>query len=600
MKQDTKTFYVTTPIYYGNGVPHIGHFYSSMIADIIARYHKISWYDTRFTTGIDENSQKSVLKAEEEWIKLEDYLDNMAIIHKKTWDDTKIDYTDFIRTTEPRHHALVQKVLQHCFDKGDIYPGEYEGKYCVGCEAFKKDEDLVYFDRKNKKQVTDTSQIDVDEAYDDGDYSVFADAEKNADIGKRYVLICPDHLTVPAVIREKNYFFKLSRYQTWIEEFYEANPDFVKPDFRFNEVKAFVGRWLEDFSISRETMTFGIPLPFDESQVTYVWFDALFNYYTSLISSPLWWVTEENDESHFWHRQDYSQNKILHVVGKDIIRFHAIFWPAMLASYFDLWKIDSDWVIHFTDTDFSRLPNQILTGGYFTIDGQKMSKSIWNVIDPVEYCATYSKDLLTLYMISAFPIGNDGDYDREDALRLYNAKLANNFWNLVNRIVVLSLKLDHQLWEGIEDFKSLNWQDYNKYMLETFWEAWENICESYILLDDVKSALDWYDLKWALDTIFVLLDWLNKFADATEPWGLLKTDTKKAEIILFVMARRIIMISFYLFPFFPEKIAEMYEKFWLTDYHAYLQDWRLEELKVKPESFQITEKGSPLFERFDV
>lgn len=558
MTPERNTFYVTTPIYYGNGMPHIGHFYSSMIADVVARYHKISGYDMRFTTGIDENSQKSVLKAEEEGLKLEEYLDKMAEIHKETWDKTGIGYTDFIRTTEKRHHNVVQEVLSHCYEKWDIYEWEYEWLYCVWCEAFKKDEDLI---------------------------------ERNAE------KVCPDHLKKPDIISEKNYFFKLSRYQTWLEEFYEANPKFVNPDFRFNEVKAFVERGLEDFSISRETMTFGIKLPFDESQVTYVWFDALFNYYTSLKYSPfsLW-----ADETHFWLRQDYENNKILHIVGKDIIRFHAIFWPAMLASYFDLWSTDVDGIVHFSDLDFSKLPNQILTGGHFTIDWHKMSKSLGNVIDPVEYSEEYSKDLLTLYMLSAFPIGNDGDYDRDEAIKLYNAKLANNFGNLVNRVVVLSMKLENQLGEGIDDFKSLNWQDYNKYMSENFAEAGENITESYILLDDTKKFLDEYDLKSALDTLFVLLDGLNKFADATEPWSLLKTDSKRAEIVLFVIARRLLMISFYLYPFFPEKISEMYDKFWLNDYAERLEKWELENLKIEPENFNITKKGEPLFARFDV
>jgi methionyl-tRNA synthetase len=166
--------------------------------------------------------------------------------------------------------------------------------------------------------------------------------------------------------------------------------------------------------------------------------------------------------------------------------------------------------------------------------------------------------------------------------------------------VVLSLKLDHQLWEGIEEFRNMNWQDYNKYMIDVFWEAWENICESYVLLDDIKSSLDTYDLKWALDNIFVLLDGLNKFTDATEPWWLLKTDPSRAETVLFIIARRLLMISFYLYPFFPEKISDMYEKFWLTWYAGKLEKWELEELKVLSEKFNITQKWDALFQRFDI
>lgn len=197
------TFFISTPIYYTNGVPHIGHSYSSIIADSLARYYKISGKAVKFSTGVDENSQKIVQSAEKEGKEIMSYLDEMAAKHKKVWDGLKLEYTDFIRTTEPRHHALVQKVLQISFDKGDIYQGEYEGKYCIGCEAFKKDDDLIERDG---------------------------------------VLVCPDHLKAPDMIKEKNYFFRLSKYQKALEEYYEAHPDFVIPNDRFNEVKAFVGR----------------------------------------------------------------------------------------------------------------------------------------------------------------------------------------------------------------------------------------------------------------------------------------------------------------------------------------------------------------------
>ena len=213
MSKNKQKFYITTPIYYWNGLPHVGHFYSSTIANTIYKYHKIKWDDARFTTGIDENSQKAVLKAEEEWVSIMEYLDTMSDGHKEVWDHFNIDYTDFIRTTSPRHHTLVQKVLQHCFDKGDIYEGEYEWMYCIGCESFKKDDDLVYLNKEQnatfpiKEWVKETDNI---------------------------IKVCPDHLKAPDQIKEKNYFFKLTKYQTWIEEFYTSNPDFVVPQFRFN------------------------------------------------------------------------------------------------------------------------------------------------------------------------------------------------------------------------------------------------------------------------------------------------------------------------------------------------------------------------------
>lgn len=552
--QDQK-FYITTPIYYGNGVPHIWHTYSSLIANVIYKYNKIAGKKLRFTTWIDENSQKAVLKAKEAGKEIMEYLDEMAQKHKSVWDFFNIEYTDFIRTTENRHHKLVQAVLQTCYERGDIYAGMYEGMYCVGCESFKKDEDLI--ERDGKK-------------------------------------VCPDHLVEPQKLKEKNYFFKLSKYQTWIEEFYAKNPDFVKPDFRYNEVKAFVKRWLEDFSISRETNTFGIPVPFDNSQVTYVWFDALFNYYTSCKYSKSGDKNSENfsDEAkEFWEE---NPNKV-HVVGKDIIRFHAIFWPCMLASYFNLGE-EKNWVIHYKNSDRIFLPTTILTGWYFTVDGQKMSKSLWNVIEPVEYAKQYGKELLTLYMLSAFPIGTDGDYDREQALLTYNAKLANNLWNLVNRVVVLALKLDWKL------------QKPSEFEIQTYAEVEDGAyfgnpmdTLSYFQ-NDFYDAIWLYQLKNSLDYAFAYLTNLNKFADEQEPWKTIKDETKLVETkeVLYILAEWLRQVWLTLYPFFPEKMAEMFAKLGLENYTESLERGELQKLIDKSETFVIKEKGEPLFLRFEI
>ncbi len=574
---DAKRFYVTTPIYYGNGVPHVGHFYTSTIANVLYLYYKIHGADARFTTGIDENSQKSVIEAEKAGISITEYLDTMAAKHQEVWDYFDFWYTDFIRTTEERHHSVVRDVLQHCFDKGDIYEWVYEGKYCVGCEAFKKDDDLI---------------PDPSEKWDSS------------------VLVCPDHLKEPDQIKEKNYFFRLSKYQNWIEWFYAAHPDFVMPDFRFNEVRAFVERWLEDFSISRETNTFGIPLPFDESQVTYVWFDALFNYYTSCKYSPhpLTSSLPEKkgldgftDESSFWPAQ-------VHVVGKDIIRFHAIFWPAMLASYFDLGE-EHDGQICYKASDTMKLPKHILTGWFFTVDGQKMSKSLWNVIEPVEYSQEYSKDLLILYMLSAFPIGNDGNYDREEAIKTYNAKLANNLGNLVNRVVVLSLKLDtissglsgvvHDRVSSLLAYidHSLNYsltQEQVSQLSQSLIDAWENI--DVPTVGKMKS----YDLKWVLDEVFIMLDHLNKYADTTEPWKTIKEDEESTREVLYTLAEWLRQVWLHLYPFFPEKMSEMFEKLGLDGYTEKINQWGFQELLDKKEIFNIKEKGKPLFQRIEI
>lgn len=503
------TFFITTPIYYTNGIPHIWHAYSSILADTIARFQKISWKDVKFSTWVDENSQKAVIKAQELWMDIMPYLDMMAEKHKNVWDSLKINYTDFIRTTEERHHKLVRKVLQKCFDNWDIYQAEYEWMYCIWCESFKKDDDLIERDWKK---------------------------------------VCPDHLTEPQKLKEKNWFFKLSKYENKLKDLYNHNPNFVLPDYRFNEVKAFVDRWLEDFSISRETNKFGIKLPFDESQVTYVWFDALFNYVT-VCESP----NNNESHSHFWPAD-------LHVVWKDIIRFHAIYWPAMLmSSWYDI-------------------PKNILTTGYFTVDWQKISKSIWNAIDPIEFSKKYSIDLLKLYMLSTINIWQDWDFSEKQAILMYNAKLANNLWNLLNRVVVLSLKLNNNPW-------ILNINNSDIYFLDEILNWYKN-----------------YNIKSVLDNTFKYLDSLNKFADETSPWITIKDLWKQEEVrlILSKIASWLRLVWFALYPIFTEKISEMFKKMWFNNYSVELNNWKLFELLNDLNNTNITEKWDGLFLRIDL
>lgn len=500
------TFFVTTPIYYTNWIPHIGHAYSTIIADSIARYNKISGKKVKFSTWVDENSQKALEKAHEQNMEITSYLDMMAAKHKEVWDWLNIEYTDFIRTTEQRHHKLVREVLQKSFANWDIYEWEYEWMYCIWCEAFKKDEDLIEIWWKK---------------------------------------VCPDHLKEPNKIKEKNYFFRLSKYQDFLLDYYEKNKEFVTPSDRFNEVIAFVKRWLDDFSISRETNKFGIKLPFDESQVTYVWYDALFNYVTVCRENNNWDIDEE-----FWPAN-------LHVVWKDIIRFHAIYWPAMLKS---AWY---------------ELPKQILTTWFFTVDWQKISKSLWNAIDPVEFSENYSKDLLTLYLLSSFNIGQDWDFDQKQAILTYNAKLANNLWNLVNRVVVLALKLTNNSW--ILNFDS---------KIES--------------IENIDKLFNNYNLKWVLDENFEFLDKLNKYADTKQPWQLIKTDEEKTREVLYTIAEWLRQVWLNLYSFFPEKMWEMFNKLWLENYVEKLETWKLEELRNKKEIFNIKEKWEALFARVEV
>lgn len=457
----SKRFFITTPIYYSNDIPHIGHAYSTLIADTYARFKRLLGYEVKFSTGVDENSQKIVQKAEEAGIELYQYLDEFAQKHIAVWDALSISYTDFVRTTgrgvksmarsvdfQYDHHAFVQKILASVQNKwDDIYQWEYEGLYCVGCEAFKKESDLV--------EAT-------------GQYEGIAAKTK----------VCPDHPNrLLDVIKEKNRFFKLSNYQWFLEKFYTDKPDFVIPERRFAEVKSFVDGGLEDFSISREGKTFGIPLPFDSKSVSYVWFDALLNYVTVCQQDGFWAKDTEK----------------VHVLGKDISRFHAIYWPAMLES-----------------ADLPTPDKEIVTG-FFTVDGQKMSKSLGNVVNPVEVVEKYGRDALVFYLLYDIPIGTDGDFSWERFHNSYDAILCNSWGNLVNRVVTLCKKND--VIAGVLD-SSLAWE----------WQSWFDWAK-----DIEVNYLSQAQLKLYLDNWYKTVQKANEYMQIEQPWTKLKDDTRREE-----------------------------------------------------------------------
>lgn len=534
----SKKFFVTTPIYYSNWVPHIWHSYSSLLADILARYKRFLWYDVKFSTWVDENSQKVVLKAQEEWIDIISYVDKMAKEHKKVWDWLRISYTDFIRTTERKHKDFVQKILQKTYDAGDIYKWEYKWLYCVWCEAFKKKTDLT----------------------------------------KDW--LCPDHLKKPDEISEQNWFFRLSKYQEQLENLYQSDRSvesnsqgnlessdsvvtqkdldntkefgieqgFVFPWNRFNEVKAFVTQWLDDFSISRETNKFGIPLPFDDKQVTYVWYDALLNYLTVC----QWW------------QEEFAENwNMIHVVGKDIIRFHAIYWPAMMLAA---------WI------ELKNLPRQVVCTWYLTINWQKISKSLGNVIDPVELMTNYSRDALNLYLFSDLNIGNDWDFNVEKFHGMYDSILVWGWWNLVRRVVKPAEKNGVSRWvcheEFLEELRDIvtnkdsrmeyegysDWSDDYDYngLINFFW-VWlqDSVIENYLNSFNMSQYLkDW---KW-------LVDLANKFIQVHEPWVKLKNESdsikqqwiKELEFSLY-MIKNIWLLSA---PFFIDWFEKLQKVLW--------------------------------------
>lgn len=355
-------FYITTPIYYVNDKPHVGHAYATIVADVLARWREQQGMEVVFLTGVDENSQKTVDAAKKSGEEIRAYTDRMAGIWTAAWQKLGISNTDFIRTTEERHVAVVKDFWGRLDAAGDLYKGKYEGLYCKGHEAFLREDELV-----------------------DG--------------------LCPDHKTKPEFLSEENYFFRLSKYQKPLLDFYEAHGSFVAPAHRFNEVKSFVEQGLEDVSFSREKRDWGIPVPNDPRQVIYVWADALVNY-VSAVGIEGW--------------EDHPAD--IHAVGKDILRFHAVIWPAMLMSA------------------GLPLPGQVIASGFLTIEGMKMGKSLGNAIDPLALAARYGNDGLRYFLLREIPYGGDGDFSEAKMKERYNGDLANGLGNFAARVLTLAEK----------------------------------------------------------------------------------------------------------------------------------------------------------------
>lgn len=420
--------FITTPIYYVNDVPHIGHAYCTLAADTLARYwrKKLGKENVFFLTGTDENSQKTVDAAALAGLEISEYLEGMATTWRETWEQCGIEFDDFIRTTEERHHKTVHDILTTIHEKGDIYKGKYEGLYCTGCETFLRSSDL----------------------------------DENGH--------CPDHKKAPQVVEEENYFFRLKNYQAQLLELFEKNPQILEPEKRRNEVLSFIKSGLEDISISRENAEFGIPLPWDESHKIYVWFDALINYRSGCPNEEFWGNT-------------------LHLLGKDITRFHCVIWPAMLMSA----GIDT--------------PSEEYAHGFFTVDGGKMSKSLGNSISPVALSEKYGNDGLRLGLLSAFEFGNDGDFSQEQFHDLYNKKLAGGIGNLFNRVIVLI----HKFLDGKNPAGS--------------------IAPEAQKLEEFGAHLEVKKIREATESLFHMMDDANELLNSTEPWKLAKTDLPAAE-----------------------------------------------------------------------
>ncbi len=441
-----KKYYITTPIYYANAKIHFGNLYTSLIADVYARSKRLLWYDVIFSTGTDENGQKMMQVAEKEWKDVITFLDEIVAEDQEVMRICDISYTDFIRTTESRHHRFVQYILQKTYETGDIYQWEYEWLYCIGCEGFKKDIDLIEFEWKK---------------------------------------VCPDHLKIPESIKERNRFFRLSKYKNKLKEFYQKNNNFIQPQYRYNEVLSFIEWWLEDFSISRQNNSFGISLPFDESSVTYIWYDALLNYLTVLVESY-----DTNWNPIFKPHAEY----MVHTLGKDISRFHGIYRPAMLmAAGLEQY-----------------IPKQEFIGWFFTVDGQKMSKSLGNTLYAEDLVREYNRDAMVFYLLYDIPQWADGDFSLERLKNVYESMLM--WWrgNLVSRVT----KLAHKQWiiQGR--------------MIEN--EAKKSILNN-LTLYKFEKYLDTGNINLYLQDRYSAVQEANFYMQEQAPWVKLKEESTRAD-----------------------------------------------------------------------
>ena len=483
---ERKKFYITTPIYYVNDVPHIGHAYATIAADVLARYHRLMGDDVFFLTGVDENSQKNIEAANNVGKEndVQGYLDEMSAKWQFAWKTLGITNDDFIRTTEARHKKGVLEFVERVYKKGDIYFGTYEGLYCPRCEEFKTETDAP-----------------------DG--------------------LCPIHQVKLDHLTEKNYFFKLTKYRDALLKHFEEHPDFVQPLTRRNEILNYIKDHLTDMSITRSTMQWGIAMPELEpgmsKNVIYVWFDALINYLTA--------VGFGSDEKRFdtlWPAQ-------LHLVGKDILKFHAALWPAMLMSA-DL-----------------PLPEHVFAHGFFTINNQKMGKSAGNAVDPYALIKTYGNDALRYFLLREIPFGKDGDFSEEKLKDRFNGDLAHGLGNLVSR----TLAMVEKYCDGVIPNPTTG--GFSDEIKKQTIAAW----------DIHAGKLSQFKLDEALVAVQVYIGVLNLYIDMQKPWQLAKEKSGQLGQVLFDLCEGLRSIALMLAPFMPDAANAIHEQLGLGKILSY-------------------------------
>jgi methionyl-tRNA synthetase len=473
-------FYITTPIYYVTARPHLGSLYSTLFADVLARWHKLNGKKTFFLTGTDEHGQKISQAAQKAGMEPKAFVDQFILAYQDTWKKFEIDYTYFVRTTDPDHIRGAQAFVQKLIDTGDIYKAVYEGWYCTPDETF-------------------VTHISV----------------RPEELKDKVAPACPSCGRETVFVSESTYFFKLSAYQDRLLKFYKDHPDFIVPKERANEVISFVESGLKDLSISRTTVPWGIPFPHDPEHTIYVWTEALCNYITAIGYGN----ANKQDEFKFWWPAD------VQVLGKDIVRFHAVFWPAFLMAA-DL-----------------PLPKQLLVHGWIKVDEQKMSKSLGNVVDPMALYDAYGPEPLRYYLLRQLPIGQDGNFNIEELETRITADLANDLGNLLNRLVVLAAKNENMIlhapkkWEGAPE---LDLRD-----------------ESLNMVQEFEDYMKDFQFHHALACLWKFIHKINVYFHTQEPWKVAGKDPQQFAEILSATAHGLRLVAILLWPVMPKKMERM-------------------------------------------